>query len=1028
MTVIEKTSAPTSQSSTTVAHTAPLRDEGVTNLPSSPSHTRKSLQMMLAATALGLGIGHTPKATAQENDSPLQTSHFKQPFMGELNKEVLPEPVSDQQSFSIPKDWLQPAPSPTLPPLESEIYRTKFPLVESSPDYQRFILSSFTLKGTTETDIHLLFPAEPKRILYLPQIAQQALRLVEKHHNFVPKSATFDTARGELTFTKGDQQFVASAEYILARKDDRDYRLKLESQTAKETKELSDAIAAIFEDSGRTWSFENGFEQLKLYSQTNRMFGERIASELKEHGKEYYSSDQAVILDIEERDLLSNGLRSEVDTWVSGAKQRWEQRAALFELKSRADSLADAKASLVALEMFDGHLSDGRAVHGIRNVQEGKEQLSMYTAQGVAVARFSSMKSIDDFPSYRATADWTRTLYDADGSQKTEYYNQSGYPHPYKQLLTNSLGQAVHEEALAPNGTILARKHLLIGTKECFKEDGSFDTLEIEDIKLAFQNIEAVYKQKEGREAIFRLVSHRGEYYLSDYEQYKKHPDAQQILEKAIIAMPIEEVQRHRLALETSLSELVKQEQSEATNKSKQETQVLLDLFRFREKMLEDGLLLARESDATKSYPTLAPQVWNDPRSRNYFSINNEWIDWSSERVQRLMGGNDTPLARSDLKLLISRALYAKNTEPSEQTTQECLQSLERLRNEYSGTSIIKGRNIVFGAHGATLSSPSNGSDISSFIESSGDYHEFGKQTLIDRVRKEQGEGRSFTLIRPEQEKVGTASERARVMTKSGLSSADIAVVEEQFQCRAAASNAPINTHSLYRALEDASVEKETARKIIDEINGGSAALVDECRRIKAEILDRITTTPPPFTFIFEGHGGPDAIYFSDGQLAAGAVPVESQGTTKITADEMAEALRKRQELFGMPKVGEHDIFVFQNCYSSNYVEKLGKALEGGRIPICIGAAEHNQLSLYLRPLDIGSLFMGEVVTSPDDSNSTIGDVLIRQYKDLRNNPFRHHDGSQPEVNTNPIIYVPDQSGVLQHIGFNPNKPKSMTT
>ena len=264
-------------------------------------------------------------------------------------------------------------------------------------------------------------------------------------------------------------------------------------------------------------------------------------------------------------------------------------------------------------------------------------------------------------------------------------------------------------------------------------------------------------------------------------------------------------------------------------------------------------------------------------------------------------------------------------------------------------------------------------------------------------------------------------------MAKHGLTPENIAAVEEQFQCRAAASDTPPNTFLLYKALEDTSVDQKTARTIIDEINGGASALIEECRRTKQEILEHIKKTPPPFTFIFEGHGGPDAIYLSDGQLADGAIPSESKGTTKITADEFAEALRERQEKFGMPSMGEHDIIVFQNCYSSNFVQRLGKELEGGRMPVCIGAAEHNQLSLYIRPLDVGSLFMAEVVTSPEDSNSTIGDVLIRQYKDLRESPFRHHDGSQPEVNTNPIIYAPDQSGVLQHIGFNPQKSNRST-
>ena len=235
----------------------------------------------------------------------------------------------------------------------------------------------------------------------------------------------------------------------------------------------------------------------------------------------------------------------------------------------------------------------------------------------------------------------------------------------------DSSGNDVLEEILNKNGAVLTREHLLLGTRERLREDGALDSLEAIFPSLVLKNIDAVCRQQGGHDAIFRMVASRGEAWLSDYKKYQHHPDAQQILEAAIVAMPLEMVQQHRLSLEASLSELLTKEPNEATANENKEAQVLLDLFRFREKMLEDGLVIARQSDATNNLPTLASQVWNDPRSRNYFSIENDWIDWSSARVQGLMGGQDTPLARADLKLLVSRALYARNSEPSKQTTQE---------------------------------------------------------------------------------------------------------------------------------------------------------------------------------------------------------------------------------------------------------------------------------------------------------------------------------------------------------------------
>ena len=145
-------------------------------------------------------------------------------------------------------------------------------------------------------------------------------------HNFVPESATFDTARGELTFTREGQQFVASPEYVLIRKDDRDYRSKFEKQVADETKQLSDKLAAIFEGTGRTWSMQDGLEQLRLHEKTRESFMQRIESELEEHGEIFTSFPDAIKPGMPQYDILSAELQSELKSWQAGLKNPSNRR------------------------------------------------------------------------------------------------------------------------------------------------------------------------------------------------------------------------------------------------------------------------------------------------------------------------------------------------------------------------------------------------------------------------------------------------------------------------------------------------------------------------------------------------------------------------------------------------------------------------------------------------------------------------------------------------------------------------------
>jgi len=60
--------------------------------------------------------------------------------------------------------------------------------------------------------------------------------------------------------------------------------------------------------------------------------------------------------------------------------------------------------------------------------------------------------------------------------------------------------------------------------------------------------------------------------------------------------------------------------------------------------------------------------------------------------------------------------------------------------------------------------------------------------------------------------------------------------------------------------------------------------------------LTAIQETPPPFTFIFDGHGGPDAIYFSGGEKIdlSTCSAEEVENAKKITLIEFFEVYKSR--------------------------------------------------------------------------------------------------------------------------------------
>jgi hypothetical protein len=126
------------------------------------------------------------------------------------------------------------------------------------------------------------------------------------------------------------------------------------------------------------------------------------------------------------------------------------------------------------------------------------------------------------------------------------------------------------------------------------------------------------------------------------------------------------------------------------------------------------------------------------------------------------------------------------------------------------------------------------------------------------------------------------------------------------------------------RALLDR-LRKETGSAGFEHFEAQNNSL-DALKKTKAAFLSSIQTAPSPLTLVFDGHGGPEFIYLSDGELpdrdANGPLPVETENTIKISVEELQEAFLMRQQK-GVDV--SKDIVLIDGCYSHEFVRALLK-------------------------------------------------------------------------------------------------------
>jgi hypothetical protein len=173
---------------------------------------------------------------------------------------------------------------------------------------------------------------------------------------------------------------------------------------------------------------------------------------------------------------------------------------------------------------------------------------------------------------------------------------------------------------------------------------------------------------------------------------------------------------------------------------------------------------------------------------------------------------------------------------------------------------------------------------------------------------------------------------------------------------------------------------------------------------LKRQIIKQIESSPPPFTFVFDGHGMMDGIFLAGGDIENLAQLLE-QSYFYITPAELGAAITVRYQNF--PDLlnndpSRRDIYIFSSCFSVNFIRILySELLASGitQLPICISPTEFGQYSITNYDSLYGVDFFETTLGLGSRRPTTLGDVM-------------NNDSSQ--LDTNPSLYIPEQDTVLQ--------------
>ncbi len=913
---------------------------------------------------------HVPKELSDIEFAKLK---FPQPFMDRLGVPLLSEDIpktesriyipSEQKIVSIPLS------------LESDKYK----VTRTSS----VLIGDDNLKQDVATEIQLKHLAVNVQIsgnipARLPeQIAKQtsdALELVKKQTGITPTQVNYITNSGYIKFTHEGQEYLASDRFVLKESNEAKIAFKIEEEIKTNSLTLEEYRGQLGDIKTRD-----------QYSEKQHELTKRVNALGKEVNGGFLFS-----LDFESHDDSSYSPKNKEEF-----KNLKNMSSELREAESTLDKISEINSRN---EFLNNELPDFREYAGT-NV-DGE----------VMLAKFSEKKSQLDI--YDEDINGTGEEHTASGKLECQQYLPDGNKFTVKiplldpnesttKVLEDSENTTITREEYNSQGELLHRSNNRLGYSETFMI-GQLTNLNVFAPVDTLMNIEEVSNCPNGELALLEALKLRGMQSLKEYNELRKvMPDREDLIEIGLTKLNLSELQNlHKEVLESK----------EKEDSSEIKTTKLLDTLEFRIKMIQDGSELSRDDSYDMSGFIPGAHIWNDPRTRGYFEIKDSWINWEIEKNKVLLNKDDPELSKKEFKLLVARLLFDRREEINEGTVNEALMTIKKLRDNYSSTDVITGRNIVFAANSETLSREFHG-----LAE---DSHSFGRRKLIEGIEERRGVEGSFNLVRDEKLILQNFNKITEVINENIDDKVVVSLILQDLQSAAKQMDSIYTDNNLKDVLIKHHVSSEAYTQITSDLTEVPEVTLERLTKIKKDLLDKIVNTPGPFTFIFDGHGSSDAIYLSDGQLRQGLAPAEVSSTIKVSSEEFAQAMIDRQGKWGSNSE-QRDVYIFQECLNSNFIDKVDQKLGNAVRPIIISSAEYNQFSYYSYSDKYGSRFLSDVILGIKNGDgdieqgTNIENIINRQFLNLK---IRETENYIDTLNTNPGIYVPNEKGELIQI------------
>ncbi len=342
----------------------------------------------------------------------------------------------------------------------------------------------------------------------------------------------------------------------------------------------------------------------------------------------------------------------------------------------------------------------------------------------------------------------------------------------------------------------------------------------------------------------------------------------------------------------------------------------------------------------------------NDPALNRIFDIDILRVN-SSERQYR------------ELKLMVARNLFIKGKKVNSKNIKAEYSEVVKFRERYKNISVFANRNVLIVTDNQT---------VEEYID--------GKMQEIynDELKLLQQRG------------VGEGSDEMKYLENAQKELAQIAIeLKERFRKRY--KRGPLDnvfmTKLAYNAVKRQNCK--TVEKIVSK--NDKESLIKTKEQIKLKIIN----SPPPFTYMFTGHGNLNVLSLSSSQKI------------NFTVEELADCIVARYDKFpGLRQANPEmqDIFIFLSCYSHNFLRNLYKQIKfkvkhkNFKLPVMFSSSEFGQKSTSSLFDQFGSNILKYVMNLPSGRRATLGTIMDREYLN----------------SSNPSLFIPTQEKRMMQI------------